>query len=172
MERQIMEKRQGILPQRLTPNGFTLIELMVVIVMIAIMAGMAVPSFVQWRQNLLYRETARDVVSILREARARAISNNRQHRVEFDIDGNQYRLTRGNSSSNSSSWTAIRGWVMLPSGVSMMRDDGCGNATDVNILFNPNGTSGVNGRICIRDATPATRYQVTITATTGRIRMS
>ena len=58
-------------------RGFSLIELLIVVAIAGILAAIAFPSFTQWRQNMEYREAARDVVSVLRDARQRAISSNR-----------------------------------------------------------------------------------------------
>ena len=179
MEGQIMENRQSISLRGFTTDGFSLLELMIVILMITIMAVIAAPSFIQWRQNLMYRDTARDLVSILREARTGAISTNREHRVAFAIAGGQYQLIRGNSSSNSTAWTVIRPWTTVNPGVNLRQGTGlnCPSNADVNIEFNPNGTAvnpdGTSNdiRICIQDNTPANRYQVTITPTTGRVRI-
>ena len=178
-EGQIMKNRQYISLRIFTTSGFSLIELMIVILMVTIMAVIAAPSFIQWRQNLMYRDTGRDLVSILREARNSAISTNREHQVAFNIGGGQYQLIRGNSASNSTAWTVIRPWTAVNPGVILMQgsDLTCPNNADVNIEFNPNGTavnpdgSVLDIRICIQDNAAANRYQVTISPTTGRVRM-
>jgi len=180
-EGQIMKNRQYISLRIFTTSGFSLIELMIVILMVTIMAVIAAPSFIQWRQNLMYRDTGRDLVSILREARNAAISTNREHRVMIDVDGGQYQLTRGNSSSNSTDWpgTVIRPSTAVNPGVTLRQgsDATCPSNADVNIEFNPNGTavnpdgSVLDIRICIQDTAAANRYQVTINPTTGRVRM-
>ena len=156
-----------------------MIELMVVILTMIIMALVIAPSFVQWRQNVMYRDTARDLVSILREARNDAISTNREHQAMFQIGAGQYQLTRGNASSNSTAWTVIKPWAAVNPGVNLRQGSGltCPSNVDVNIEFNPNGTAvnpdGTTNdiRICIRDNGGANRYQLTITPTTGRVRM-
>ncbi|MGH7273274.1 MAG: GspH/FimT family pseudopilin [Nitrospiria bacterium] len=175
-----MENRQSISLRGITQGGFTLIELMIVILVIIIMAVISAPSFIQWRQNLMYRDTGRDLVSILREARNDAISTNREHRVEFNINGGQYRLMRGNSSSNSTAWPVeIRPWALVNPGVILRQGSGltCPSNANVNVEFNPNGTAvnpdgTVNDiRICIQDTAAANRNQVTINPTMGRVRM-
>ena len=127
----------------------------------------------------MYRNTARDLVSILREARNDAISINREHRVEFNIAGGQFQLTRGNASSNSTAWAVVKPLATVNPGVNLSQGSGltCPSNANVNVEFNPNGTA-VNPdgtandiRICIQDNAATNRYQVTANPTTGRVRM-
>ena len=144
-------------------NGFTVIELMTVLVIVAVLFAMAVPSFAQWRQNLEFRKTTRDLVSLLREARSRSIRTNLEHRVEYAANNRQYRMTRGNRSSNSNSWnTVVYDWINLPVGVRM----------DVNVnalQMNTNGTAN-GGTILVQNDALKTVYEIKV-ARTGRIRI-
>ena len=62
-------------------HGFSLIELMIGLAIIAIMMGIAAPSFVTWMQNSQIRNAAESVKSGLQRARAEAVSQNTN--VEF-----------------------------------------------------------------------------------------
>ena len=159
-------------------NGFSLIELIIAVAIFAILAAIATPSFVQMRQNALYRQAAFDVSSMLREARGRTVSENFEHRVEF-LNGGQYQVTRGALSSGSSTavgWTLVTGLgpVTPPNGATIT-PVGCnpaGGPTPVNVDFNGNGTAGIGCTINIRDAAAANRFSVTVTQNTGRIRVA
>jgi type IV fimbrial biogenesis protein FimT len=54
------------------PGGFTLIELIVVIVFIAVIVAIAAPSFTEWRKNMDLKAAARDVASSFQFARLEA----------------------------------------------------------------------------------------------------
>lgn len=145
-------------------NGFTLSELMIVLLITAVLSAMAMPSFLQWRQNIEFRKTTREFVSILREAKSRAIRTNLEHRVEYaTANKKQYRMTQGNRSNNSTSWnTVVYDWTELPPGVRI-------DANVNTIQMNTNGTAN-GGTICIQNDALKTVYEIRV-ARTGRIRI-
>jgi len=74
--------------------GFSLIELMVVIVLIGIMAAMIVPEMKGTYENALLRATSRRLVDVFHLAYSRAVSLNQLHRVRFDRITGRYFIER------------------------------------------------------------------------------
>ena len=98
---------------------------------------------------------------MLREAKNRAISTNREHRVEFEPANRRYIVMQGNRENNSSKWDAVSPeWTVLPAGVNM-------SANVTALHFDPNGTTNL-GTVCILDNSLVVRYRVKV-ARTGRI---
>lgn len=147
--------------------GFTLMELLILIAIAGILLAIATPSFMQWRQNLQYKEAADGLVSALRTARDSAISLNRQNRVEFEPVSARYRITQGERAYNSTSWTTVKqDWIAAPAGILLKTGAGCTGTANVAIQFSPNGTATAD-TICICDNSSA-KYQVAV-ANSGRI---
>jgi len=67
--------------------GFTLIELMVVVVLIGILSAMIIPEMKGSFGDALLRSSARDLVSVFTYASSRAISLNQIQRVRFEPAG-------------------------------------------------------------------------------------
>lgn len=150
--------------------GFTVIELVIVMAILLILLTVALPSFIQWSDSIRYKEVSRDIASNLRFGRSMAVSNNLEYRVEFDIDGRQYRLVQGDSPSGSTVWTEVRPWKSLDPAVAWATGSSCDGTADINIEFNPNGTAS-SGTACIQDTSGAEQYRVVVTSTSGRVRI-
>ena len=75
---------------RTRANGFTLVELMAVIVLLAIALTAVTFSFSKSLQSAKIRGASRDLVAALRYTRGQAIVKGRQEVLTLDLDGNSY----------------------------------------------------------------------------------
>ncbi len=71
-------------------RGFTLIELLVVLAMVALLTTMVPLAFERVRESAQYRDTVRGVLSDMRQARYRAISEGRNVRFRVDLAHRSY----------------------------------------------------------------------------------
>lgn len=151
---------------KLRNAGFSLTEVLIVIALLAILAGFALPPYFEWRQNLTYRQSANEIATALKIAKSKTITTNLQHKVALDSAARSYQTAVGDGAYRSSTWaTAGLGGTLQP-GVFL----NLSGAATLNIQFNPNGTTDNNFNIRIMDNT-ATRYNVAVERS-GRIRMS
>jgi Tfp pilus assembly protein FimT len=136
---------------------------MIDVLVVAVLSSIAMPSLAQWCHNLEFRKTTRELVSILREAKGRSIMTNLEHRVEYAATNRQYRMTQGNRSNNSTSWSKIvYDWADVPAGVHI-------DANVNSIQMNTNGTAN-GGTIRVQNDALKTIYEIRVTRT-GRIRI-
>ena len=119
-------------------RGFTLLELVVTVALVAIMAAIAIPATSGWRQNAQYKKAAREVVSVLRRARSIAVQQNQNTLVTIDLTNREY-LLAGEETA-------------FPKNVKVESKTAVGDAWKENgtfsITFRPQGTSG--GTVFVR----------------------
>jgi len=146
-------------------KGVTLIELAVVFVIIAIGAVLLAPNIGAWLPNYRLRSATRDVVSTMRTAQMRAVSNNIQYRVNFNAAeigaANSYILQR----NTGGVWVNDGALQTVPAGITVNIDQlPAGRA-----VFNPNSTSAA-GSVTLQN-TKGLQRSIALTPATGRVRI-
>lgn len=89
-------------------RGFTLLELLVVIVLISLVTSFAIPTI---RTNLYsdpLRATARRLVGLMTEVSQEAVSNQSEFVIHFDLEHNQIWAVPASSGSNDEALKEIR----------------------------------------------------------------
>ena len=178
-------------PREITQHaaaGFTLLELVVVLVLAAILVALAVPSFRTMTQDSRRDAAVQDLVADLAFARSEALRRNTKVTLCRSSDG---------SACATGSGGYEIGWIVFPDGPPtgthatdgsepVLRQHGAidditvtGNGTNTNIItFNPNlrltgngGASSVGTTIKFCDAhRPVTTARAIIVSSVGRIR--
>jgi prepilin-type N-terminal cleavage/methylation domain-containing protein len=86
------------------PKGFTLVEVMIVVTLIAIMASFAVPAWQHYSVNTNLKTASREIIADILNTRQRAIAENfNNYRMIFDTGSNTYALTR--TDNGATLWT-------------------------------------------------------------------
>ena len=75
-------------------EAFTLIEIILVVLILGVVVGMAVPNFSRTYATFQLKQFTEDLAYLMRYAQSRAITTNREVRLEFDPDFLQYWLTQ------------------------------------------------------------------------------
>ena len=89
--------------------GFTLMELMVVLVLIGIMTAMIIPEMKGTFEDALLRATSRELVNALSLANSRAITINQPHRVQLDRSAGRYVIEkRVRQSDHANAFTPVK----------------------------------------------------------------
>ena len=150
---------------RKNDTGFTLIELVVVITIIAIASAIAIPNVLNWLPDIRLNSAARDLYAIMMKAKVEAAKRNSTCTLVFNqvigVTPNAYVLFDDNNGGISNSEydagetiiTQLESW---PKGVSLDLGQGGGS----------NGTSGFKSLItmmrCLRFRLALPLFQPTI----------
>jgi prepilin-type N-terminal cleavage/methylation domain-containing protein len=146
-------------------KGVTLIELLVVMIIIAIGAVLLAPNIGAWLPNYRLKSATRDIVSTMRVAQIKAVSNNFQYRVNLnsaDVGANSYVLQYFNTMG---AWVNEGAIQRLPSGVIINNNALPNDRAE----FNTNSTSST-GSITLQN-TKGTQRRITLTPATGRVKI-
>jgi len=154
-------KNTGGKSMRINKKGVTLIELIVVIVIIAIGAVLLVPNIGAFLPHYRLRSATRDMVSTMRVAQMKAVSNNMEYQVSISMPGGSYVLER----HTGGLWISEGDTKTLPTGITISSNTFTNPAN--NALFRPNSSS--NGGTLDLDNTKGNQRRITVLPSTGRI---
>jgi prepilin-type N-terminal cleavage/methylation domain-containing protein len=73
-------------------RGFSLIEIIVIVIVVGILALIAVPNLVTGMPSYRLKNAARDLCSNIHKARTLAVKQNRSVTLTFDVLGNTYHI--------------------------------------------------------------------------------
>jgi prepilin-type N-terminal cleavage/methylation domain-containing protein len=175
-------------PKPATVRGFSLLELLVVVALIAVLAGAVVPAFEGMHAEARVRAVARDLTLLLRLAASQAVTTGSAHRVRVDAAGERALLEcRDEATPGSTAFAPVTGIPgtsrALPAGIDLefapaagpprrwrgARHTGGGEPAAATVCFYPDGTADAR-RLVLRDRR-GFGFAFEIRSTTGRVRV-
>jgi type IV fimbrial biogenesis protein FimT len=143
------------------PSGFTLIELVVVLTVIAVMAAVATPNIMRYMSRVRLGGASRLIMSDMMWARMQAVTQQNEFRIFF-LNENQYVILDDDDNDgkmDSGEWQKTKSIKKLYHDVRMR--------SNVDPIFFPRGNASM-GAVMVEN--PAGKRKVTL-HTTGRVKI-
>jgi type IV fimbrial biogenesis protein FimT len=145
-------------------TGFTLIELMIVIAVMAVMITIAAPTFQTYMAQSRLKGAAREVASDLMAARMQAIKENNKFKVSFIINDHQYTILDDDNNNG----TADSGETTQTKDIQTTYHDVTIENYTNNPIFLSNGTATNLTTVTLSNSTGSRDVTVAIT---GRVKI-
>lgn len=123
-------------------KGFTLIELMVVIIIMGLMAGLSVPAITGNLPTYRLNNDIRSVTNGLMLARSYAISSGVPYLCTFTKDASSYRIVKDENTNHAVDVGEKTTVTQLSRGITI-------NSATVTIIFSPRGNADVSGNVTL-----------------------
>jgi type II secretion system protein H len=151
--------------------GFTMLEMMIIIVIIGIVAAMAVPSFYNTIPRLKARTEARNILNFVRLARSRAVSDGSQYGVYIDTSNRQYILFKDTINPAQMMYNTGDSAVVGPE--TLDPDVVLTNSTFTNntVVFIPTGGASQSGSFTLDNTDGGSSYTVSVLSSTGKSKL-
>ena len=146
-------------------------ELLIVVVIIGLMSALAVPSFLNYTSKLEAKSTARDVVSTLRLARSKAISERVQYGVCFDPGNRCYTFFKDKVTPANFQFE-VGDSIVHRDTLDLDVNYGANSFTNTTVVFKTDGGASSSGDMQILPASGGFTYNINVLASTGRVRLT
>jgi len=150
--------------------GFTMMEMMIVVVIIGILAGLAAPTFTEAVERIRWRSTASDVVKALRLARSAAIAQNGQFGVEIDPSSHVITVFKDLVNKSSFTYEEEGDSLVMSDSIDAHMDGIYPSFMSGAVCFFPNGRASESGYIygSSYSETSYRMFSISVLAATGR----
>ncbi len=143
-------------------DGFTLIELIIVVILVGLMAALAAPAIGNSLSSIRLNTSIRRLSAVLRNTRSRAIADKQNYRISFIPEGTSYSYptTSGDKSITIAHGIQIKSVYQADEDIEM---------EELNLYFYPKGNSN-GGKIVLENEREQSFYLI-VDAISGRVKI-
>ena len=148
-------------------SGFTLIEMIIVVAILSICAGIAIPTYLDWLPKSRLNGAARQVMGDLMLARMQAVTQNNEFRVFFFDNKHEYQILDDDNDDGNidiDEWTQTKDIQSEYSDVTISFEDDL----IMNPIFSPKGTASNQKTIKLTNSSGSKYIKI---ALTGRVKI-
>jgi len=151
------------------PNtGFTLLELMLVISILAILSVASAPNIISWFEGRKLSSASRDVLSVMQAARLRAVKERANAVVSFNVANNTFEAfvdDGGGTPANSGNNTRDGGETLIRSGdLASIDVTGANFGGNAFVAFTSRGFTTAAGTVTLQNDS-GSQKQITVSTT-------
>lgn len=95
--------------QKNSRHAFTLIEMLLVFILLAVIAGLSIPSFRKSFTGLELKNQSRELAYLMRYSQSRAVTKGTQVRMNLDLATRNYFLTESEDGNDSLDFQPVKG---------------------------------------------------------------
>lgn len=165
-------------------QGITLVEITIVLAVLAVMAAIAIPSYVNMLPRIELKRAATELSNAFMDSRMRSVKEVRNYTVSFDLTAETYTVMWPEpDSSLCDTPPYFPGWagdecrnvITLSKRIDVYADTsdpGVASFSGNDVIFRPNGTASTAGyeAVYFRNQPPSgERYRVKVLGVTGKI---
>lgn len=152
-------------------SGFTMIEMMIVVVVIGIVAAMAAPSFLGYMPKLRVKSAARGIVSAMRLARSKAVSERRPYGVVFNLTDNSVTAFADTDSPSSFTYSSSDSTTSTDTLNADIQLSSCTYNNNC-VIFSSTGAASTSGDLQLVTKDGSILMSISLLASTGRVRLT
>ncbi len=151
--------------------GFTMIEMAIVAVLIGVLATLAVPMFTRTLPRLKCHAEARNLLNAVRIARSRAISENTQYGVYFDIGARTYTIFKDNFNQTQYRYNIGDSIVVGPTVIDPNVVYSGTTFINNSIVMLPTGAASQTGTVAVNTTGGDSPFTISVLAATGKTKL-
>ena len=153
-----------------TALGLTLIELLITVVIIGVLAGLALPSFLSQTPAKNLKNSTRYQISDLRYTRFLAIAQKKTYGITFDLTNKNYKIFEDKVNLANTTFDVGDSVVQTVNLESKVAYGSCTFSNNT-IIFKPNGSGSSSGQANLHTFDNSQSFTIDVLGSTGRVKL-